>query len=59
LKELYLHKNIKTKFDKMIIDNNLSDNINFVILEIDNIGEKDSSSDLINNYGGIIGIKYY
>jgi hypothetical protein len=59
LKELYLHKNIKTKFDKIIIDKNLSDNINFSILEIDSIGEKDSSSDLINNYGGMIGIKYY
>ncbi len=59
LKELYLHKNIKSKFDKIIIDKNFTDNINFSIVEIDNVGEKDSSSDLINNYGGMIGIKYY
>jgi hypothetical protein len=59
LKELYLHKNIKIKFDKIIIEKNLTDNINFSIVDIDNVGEKDSSTDLINNYGGMIGIKYY
>ena len=60
VKELYIHKDKKESFDSLLAEKNLIENINFPIIIIescDNI--KDASNILLDNYGGLLGIKYF
>ena len=61
VKELYLHTDKKKDFDDKIIEKNLFSNINFNIIVINTPDKNipDASVNLIKNYGGILGIKYY
>ncbi len=61
VKEIYLHEQTKKQFYKLIEEKGLNDNINFNIILIDSFDttKPDSSTNLLNNFSGIIGIKYY
>lgn len=60
IQSLYVHSNIKNKFDLEIEEQNIHANINFNILIIDTLKDEYNISDiLLNSFGGIIGIKYY
>ena len=61
VKELYLHTDVKKDFDDKIIEKNLTSYINFNIIEIKTPDKNilDASQNLIKNYSGILGIKYY
>lgn len=60
IKDLYIHKNVKKAFDDKIIEKDLISNLNFNIIEIDNIDNNiDASHLLLKNYSGFLGIKYF
>ena len=60
MKDLYIHTDMKKKFDDIIIENNLIANLNFNIIEINSIDNNiDTSNILLKNYSGFLGIKYY
>lgn len=61
IKELYIHVSILKNFEDKIKEKNLTDNINFNIIHIDTFDQKnpDSSSILLKDYSGMIGIKYF
>ena len=60
IKELFLHNDIKKKFNDIIIEKSIESNINFPIILIDLIDKNQNGSNiLLKNYSGILGIKYY
>lgn len=60
VKELYVHSEVKKKFDDTIGEKDLSTNINFPIILIESIDKnQDASHFLLKNFSGILGIKYY
>lgn len=61
VKEIYLHEQTKKQFYNLIEEKGLNDNINFNIILIDTFDKSktDSSTNLLNNFSGIIGIKYF
>lgn len=61
IKELYLHKDIKSEFEDKIREKELSTYINFNIIEINSISNEqlNISNVFLKNYSGILGIKYY
>lgn len=61
VKELYIHRDKKNTFDKQLVEKILIENINFPIIIIESYDNniKDSSNDLLNNFDGLLGIKYF
>lgn len=61
IKELWIHKNVRKKFDDTIGEKDLSSCINFNIIEINSIDTNKSTlpNMFLSNYSGILGIKYY
>jgi len=54
IKELFYHKNHQTLIDKLD-----SDYLNFRLIEIDTVIKGDIGEQLLENYGGFFGIRYY
>lgn len=61
IKELFIHENIKKKFNDVIAEKNLHTNINFNITYINSINNEssDKANIFLKNYSGILGIKYF
>ncbi len=63
IKELWIHIEHLNTFNKNIMEKNLIDNINFNIIQIESLNDdkkiKDSSRKLLEDFGGMIGEKYY
>lgn len=59
LKELYIHEDIKEIFNKNIVAKNLTDNLNFKIIDIKKSKTNNYSNIFAKDYSGILGIKYY
>lgn len=61
IKELYIHKDFYNEFENKIIELKLEDSINFKldIIETLNSNSLDSSTILLKDFNGMIGIKYF
>ncbi len=62
VKELFLHSDKAKQFNNDLIGKNLTNNINFNIISIETLetdGKNSTSSKLLNDFGGFIGVKHF
>jgi hypothetical protein len=60
IKELFLHNDIKKKFNDIVIEKNIENNMNFQITIISSVDKNYGGSEiLLKDYSGMLGIKYF
>ena len=59
LETLWVHADCRSKFEKMISDNSLKENLNFIVIELETLEKGDIADTLLKDYGGFFGQSYY